>query len=312
MMDYRRSIPPLNALLAVEAVARLRSFTRAAEELHISQSAVSHAVTQAESLLRVSLFDRRARPVALTAAGADYAATLSLCLSQLAAEARALEAVEAGDVLTISCNLAYGNYWLMPRLKAFHQVCPEIQVNMVTSFQGPATLDGNIDVAIRFGLGHWPGLRSQLLFREQILPVASPSWVAEHAPVRQPQDLLQHTFLHAHSVDKSWYDWRQWFAHFGVSLATPLSGPSFDNHLLMMQAALSGDGVALGWIGTASGFLQAGQLQRVFERPVEQENGLYVVHHLNSGPQTRRFVDWLIGHTRAEQASHTAAFLGER
>lgn len=308
MMQYWKTIPPLKALLAVEAVARLRSFTRAGEELNTSQSAVSHAVTLAESFLETRLFDRSARPIGLTAEGVEYVASLVSCLAQLSADTQALRSRKEADILTISCNLANGNYWLLPRLKDFHAAYPDIQVNMVTAFHGLASLDPGIDVAIRFGNGNWPGCESQLLFREQILPVASPGYIRQAGIASVPEDLLTHTLLHAKSNDKSWYDWRQWFACFEVAQPGPLLGPTFDNHLLMMQAALSGRGVALGWIGTATDFLLERQLLPVFDKPVILKEGLFAVVRDRKSPKCEVFLDWLSSYTRKHNKSLTAKF----
>lgn len=308
MMHYWKTIPPLKALLAVEAVARLRSFTRAGEELNTSQSAVSHAVTQAEGFLETKLFDRSARPVALTPEGAEYIASLSACLAQLSADTQALRQRKENDTLTISCNLAYGNYWLLPRLKAFHAAYPDIQVNMVTAFHGLSSLDPGIDVAIRFGRGNWPGCHSQLLFHEQILPVASPGYVERSGTAASAGDLLSHTLLHAHSNDKSWYDWPQWFAYFGIRQPAPQPGPSFDNHLLMMQAALSGRGVALGWIGTATDFLKEGQLVPAFCTPIMLEEGLFAVSRDPQAARISAFFDWISSYTQEQFDEPAGAF----
>lgn len=295
MMQYWKTIPPLNALLAVEATARMRSFTRAGEELNTSQSAVSHAVTQAESFLETKLFDRSARPIALTPDGMEYVASLSSCLAQLSAETQALRQRKHQNILTISCNLAYGNFWLLPRLKGFHAAHPDIQVNMVTTFQGLSSMVPGIDVAICFGRGYWPGFHAHLLFQEQILPVAAPGYMNERQLPKAPKDLLQHILLHALSFDKSWYDWPQWFAHFGVRQIGPLAGPTFDNHLLMMQAALGGRGVALGWVGTATDFLHEGQLVPLLDTPVILEDGLYAVTRHQKDPRVAAFLEWITG-----------------
>lgn len=297
MMQYWKTIPPLKSLLAVEAVARLRSFTRAGEELNTSQSAVSHSVILAESFLETRLFDRSARPIALTPEGAEYVAFLSSSLAQLSVETQALRRRKDSNILTISCNLAYGNYWLLPRLKAFHEAHPDIQVNMVTAFHGLSSLDPGIDVAIRFGRGNWPGYQAHLLFFEQILPVASPAYAQNSEMISEPEDLLKHTLLHAHSSDKSWYDWPQWFAKFGVKPSGALPGPSFDNHLLMMQSALSGRGVALGWIGTATDFVKEGQLVPMFDKPVILEEALYAVVRDKRNRLVSSFLEWISSHT---------------
>lgn len=300
MMRYWKRIPPLKSLLALEAAARHASFTRAADELNVSQSAISHAITTAETFLGTQLIDRTSRPISLTPEGKAYVATLASCFTQLAAEAETLRRRKVRNVLTISCNLAYGNYWLLPRLKGFHAAHPDLQVNMVTTYQGLASLDEGIDVAIRFGRGDWPGCTSRLLFSERIVPVASPDYVERNAPVRQPADLLDHVLLHALSVEKSWYDWQQWFAHFGVPIHGVLPGPTFDNHLLMMQAALSGRGVALGWIGTASDFLCQRLLVKVLDAPIVLQEGLHAVVRPQRDERVERFLDWITDQAIAE------------
>lgn len=299
-MRYWKSIPPLKTLLAVEATARLRSFTKAGEELNTSQSAVSHAVTQAEEFLDTKLFDRSARPIIVTPEGGDYVASLSLCLAQMASDAQALRQRRQENVLTISCNLANGNYWLLPRLKTFHEAFPDIQVNMVTTFHGLASFDSGIDVAIRFGSGAWPDCEAHLLFREQILPVASPAYISKAPAISAPADLLKHTLLHARAMERSWYDWPQWFEHFSVASAVNLPGPSFDNHLLMMQAAISGRGVALGWIGTAIDFLREGHLKPVLHTPVVLENGLFAVVRNRRDSRVDCFLEWITSYSAGE------------
>ncbi len=230
----------MESLLAVEAAARLRSFSHAGEEMNITQSAISHAIGAAEELLGIQIFDRKVRPIRLTAEGMVYVAAVTACLAQISAETESIRRRKRSNVLTISCNLAYGNYWLLPHLKAFHEAYPDLQVNMVTTYQGLASLEEGIDVAIRFGRGDWAGCEAQLLFRERLVPVASPDYVRRSAPVCRPADLREHSLLHAVFVDRTWYDWGQWFQHFGVEASGTLPGSTFDNHLLMMQAALSG------------------------------------------------------------------------
>jgi LysR family glycine cleavage system transcriptional activator len=222
----------------------------------------------------------------------------------MASDAQAVKRRRQENVLTISCNLAYGNYWLLPRLKSFHEAFPDIQVNMVTTFHGLAAFDSGIDVAIRFGRGAWPGCQSHLLFREEIMPVAAPSYTSEAPVIVKPADLLHHTLLHAKAMDRSWYDWTQWFQHFGVISGNSLAGPTFDNHLLMMQAALNGRGVALGWIGTATEFLRDGQLKTLLHTPIVLEDGLFAVIRNRRDPRVVNFLDWIIdySHTHFESA----------
>jgi LysR family glycine cleavage system transcriptional activator len=293
-MKYWKHIPPLRAMLAIEATARLGSFSKAGAELNITQSAVSHLVGETEAMLSTRLFERGSRPVTLTEAGRRYVAALVSGLNLIGAEGEALQRVR-GNVLTVSCNLAYANFWLLPKLKAFHALRPDIVVNMVTAYQGLPALSGEIDLSIRFGRGDWPGCTARLLFAETIVPVASPAYLGRAAPVRQPADLLGQQLLHARADDKSWYDWEQWFDHFAVGRPRVLAGPVYDNHLMMMQSALAGGGVALGWIGTATEFVRAGQLVELLPQKVEVAGGVYLVHRSDRdlSPSARSFADWL-------------------
>ncbi len=277
-MKFWEHIPPLKAMLAVEATARFGSFSKAASELNVTQSAVSHLVGQAEAFLNTQLFLRQSRPVQLTPGGRRYVDAIVSGLNIIRAEGEQLQRTAArADTLTVSCNLAYANFWLLPRLKEFHDLHPEITVNVVTAYQGLPPLTNGIDISVRFGNGDWPECVAHRLFSEQIVPVASASYAESLKMVQNPADLLDQTLLHARADDKSWFDWQQWFQHFGVSVKGNLPGPVFDNHLMMMQAALAGSGIALGWIGTASEQVKRGQLVELFPEKIDADGGVYLV-----------------------------------
>jgi LysR family glycine cleavage system transcriptional activator len=162
-------------MLAVEATARLGSFSKAACELNVTQSAVSHLVSQAETFLNTQMFQRQSRPVALTPEGRRYVDAVVAGLTIIRTEGEQLQQASRSDTLTMSCNLAYANFWLLPRLKEFHDLHPEITVNVVTAYQGLPPLTNGIDLSVRFGHGDWPECVAHLLFSEQIVPVASAS-----------------------------------------------------------------------------------------------------------------------------------------
>jgi LysR family glycine cleavage system transcriptional activator len=295
-MKYWKHVPPLRAMLAIEATARLGSFSKAAAELNVTQSAISHLVAETEAMLSTRLFERGSRPVLLTEAGRRYVAALVSGLNLIGAEGESLQRTRA-NVITVSCNLAYANFWLLPRLKQFHELRPDIVVNMVTAYQGLPELSSDIDLSIRFGKGDWEECEMRLLFNEAIVPVANPAYLERFDPIYQPADLLKQHLLHARADDRTWYDWEQWFDYFGVARPPKVPGPIYDNHLMMMQSALSGGGIALGWIGTASEFVQAGQLVEVLPRKVVAAGGVYLVHRsgrrLSSAAEA--FSDWLSG-----------------
>ena len=302
-MRYGRHIPPLKSLLAVEATARCGSFSKAAAELNVTQSAISHLVGQAEDFLGARLFDRASRPIRLTHEGQRYVGAAISGLDILKAEGRHLQERNAATTLIVSCNLGNGNFWLLPRLKHFHERHPDITVNMVTTYQGLPELTEGIDVAIRFGKGDWRDCRSQLLYQERIVPVASAAYIEQAPRVRRPKDLLKHTLLHAHAIDRSWFDWNQWFDHFSVACPSRLPGPAFDNHVLMMQAALTGGGVALGWKGTARDFVRKRQLLEVLPDRIDVDGGLYLVTHRDARPSRAlgSFTEWLLEQAAAEE-----------
>jgi LysR family glycine cleavage system transcriptional activator len=286
----------------VEATARLGSFSKAAAELNVTQSAVSHLVGQAEAYLGAQLFDRASRPVRLTVEGQRYVGAVVSALNILKSEGQHLQARHGSSTLTVSCNLGYGNFWLLPKLRHFHDAHPGVTVNMVTTYQGLPELADGIDVAIRFGGGQWADCRSRLLFREWIVPVASAAYIEQAPPIRRPSDLLKHTLLHASARDKSWFDWDQWLDHFGVVRSTSLGGPGFDNHVMMMQAALTGGGVALGWKGTAGEFLRQRQLVPVLPDRIDVDGGVFLVTREAgpSFPMLDAFSDWLIEQSSLE------------
>lgn len=294
-MKYWRHVPPLRVMLAVEATARLGSFSKAAVELNVTQSAISHLITQAEEFLAVRLFDRQTRPVKTTAEGRRYVNALVSGLDVIRSEGEALQRGANVNSLTVSCNLAYANFWLLPRLREFHESHPEITVNMVTAYQGLPELSEAIDISVRFGRGSWPDCDAELLISEVIVPVANPAYLARSPRIEAPQDLLQHRLLHARADDKSWFDWEQWFAHYSLK-GVSLPGPHFDNHLMMMQAALAGEGIALGWIGTATEFVAAGQLVEIFPDKIPADGGVYLVWRRNTPftLATRIFAEWLL------------------
>jgi len=295
-MKYWRSIPPLKAMLAVEAAARLGGFSKAAAELNVTQSAISHLVDQAEHFLGAQLFERQRRPATLTPEGRRYVDALVSGLNILQAEGKRLQQSKDKNTITVSCNLAYANFWLLSRLKHFHDAHPDVTVNMVTAYQGLPDLSGEIDLSIRFGKGAWPGCHADLLFREVIGPVASPSYIEKSPPITGPDDLLGHTLLHARADDKTWYDWNQWFEHCKIRCPANLPGPHFDNHLLMMQAALAGGGVALGWIGTASEFVRLGQLVELLPMKVDAMGSVYLVRRVDRtvSQACLKFSQWLL------------------
>ncbi len=307
MKKYPQPIPPLRILLAFEAAARHANFTRAARELNMSQPAVSQAVSQLEEILGTRLLDRTARPISLTAEGKLYQQSVVTALDSIAEGGEAVRRVvdtERANV-TVSCNLGFATYWLMPRLHAFQQAHSHVSVNIVTTYDGIAVLGDNVDIAIRFGNGIWVGRKSQLLFKETVFPVCSPRYLERAIPVtgsiESPAGLLALELIHVEVADKSWFDWQQYLMHFGIRHKGPMPGPRYSNSVQAISAAVEGYGVALGWKATAQGLMSRGELVPVLDAPIGIPNAYYLVRRRTHvlKPSAQAFHDWIL----AEAAS---------
>src|SRR5262245_48035334 len=238
-----RSLPPLNALRAFEAVARLGSIKDAAEELAVTPGAVSQQIALLEARIGTSLLRRLTRSLELTEAGRTYFSPIRSAFRQIEEATRRVTAISEGRVLTLSASPAFAATWLVPRLGDFHRSHPEIDLRVVTS-RVLADLDaGGIDVAIRHGLGRWKGLRAERIATVRLIPVCSKALLRSRPRPVRAEDVAALPLLH----DEQRRDWPLWFEAHGVRPVPKeaLSGPSLDDQILLIQAAASGQGVAL-------------------------------------------------------------------
>ncbi|MDJ0937403.1 MAG: LysR family transcriptional regulator, partial [Kiloniellales bacterium] len=204
-------MPPLNALRAFEAAARHLSFTKAAQELHVTQAAISHQVKGLEEILGIQLFRRLNRRLALTEAGQDYLPPLRDAFDAIAGATQRLHEREEGSALKISVLLSFASAWLLPRLSAFRRLHPEIDILVTASDTLVDFEQDDFDMGIRYGLGSYPGLRVDVLMEDEIYPVCSPKLLDGPHPLRRPADLKHHTLLHdtvQGTPDDP--DWRLW------------------------------------------------------------------------------------------------------
>ncbi len=243
-------LPPLAALRAFEAVGRLLSFRRAGEELLITQSAVSHHIRALEAALGVRLFERRARSIALTPAGARYLEAVGAAFALI----REGTAELTRPLLRVSVLPSFAANWLVPRLPQFEAQHPGIAVELEPTLALVDLAAGEADLAIRYGEGPWPGGRAELLVAEALTPVLSPALQARQ-PVATPQDLLGHTLL----LSRRPIDWEAWAAAAGIDLGRARRVQLTDYNIVL-QAALDGQGVALGRSWLIEDRLRAGAL----------------------------------------------------
>lgn len=296
-----RKLPPLNALKSFEAAARHLSFTKAAEELFVTQAAVSHQVKALEDYLGTPLFIRRNRALLLTEAGQSYHLDIRQMFEQLtAATSRIMLASEEG-ALTISVPPGFAILWLVPRLSRFHEAHPDIEVRLKAVDEITGSLTDYIDVAIYYGRGGWPGLRSYRLHKEYLIPVCSPLLKQGPKRLQQPADLHQHTLLH----DETRNAWRQWFQKMGEEPPERKSGPVFSHSALALQAAVHGQGIALANNVLAKPEIESGHLVRIFAEALPTQDAFYLVCR-EAQAETGKiatFRQWLLAEVQRDEAA---------
>lgn len=260
-----RSLPPLTALRAFEAAARLSSFTRAARELHVTPAAVSHQIRGLEKYLGVTLFRRTTRRLLLTEQGQLAAEHFREGFERLDRGVRLLRAGEDGGSLTLSVTTAFATRWLVPRLGRFMRRCPEVDLKVKAGSQ-PVDFDhDDVDVAVRIGRSGVAGAVAVPVFGESVAPLASPAFMRQHG-IRRPSDLARVPLLHDDSMRRVGRPagWSAWFRAASVRGVDTSRGMHFDDGHLVLQAAAAGRGVALGRLAYALDDLDQRRLRMPF------------------------------------------------
>ena len=286
-----RRLPPLNALRAFEAAARHLSFTRAAQELNVTQAAISHQVKALEERLGVSLFRRLNRSLVLTEAGQAYLPAVRDAFDRIDLATAKLKSLDRAGVLTVTVMPSFGAAWLVHRLGRFRVKHPDIDVRVDPTERLVDFPREDSDIGIRYGRGRWPGLIAERLMSEDVFPVTSPELLLGPHPLRKPSDLRFHTLLH----DDFYTDWRTWLLAAGVDDVDPSRGVTFTDSNMVLQAAASGQGVALGRSALAADLLAAGRLVKPFDVSMPLEYAYYVVYPESYAgrPKVKAFRDWL-------------------
>lgn len=292
-----RHLPPLNALRAFEAAGRHLSLSRAAEELHVTPAAVSHQVKSLEAALGVKLFRRAHRALMLTDAGQVFLAPLSEGFDRLAQGVEQVRRADQSRPLTVSVAPTFGAKWLVPRLDRFRERHSELDVRVDASMRLVDLDREDIDVAIRYGPGSYPGYRVECLLAEEVIPVCSPSLLEGPRPLREPADLGRQVLLH-HDYgpgDDGYPDWPMWLRAAGVSNVDASRGPRFNPATMVVEAAIEGQGVALMGHVLVAEDLAKGRLVQPFELAVPVNFAYYLVcsEHNADAARIRAFRTWL-------------------
>ena len=287
-------LPSLNGLRAFEAAARHLSFTQAAAELNVTQTAISHQIRRLEEELGIRLFVRQNRALALTPQARDYLPGVRAAFNDLRlATDRLLRKDE--HVLTVSTLASLAAKWLLPRLSAFQETHPGIDVRITTSTALVDFKSGDVDAAIRYGRGDWPGLHADWLMADQLFPVCSPALLTGKHPLRCPEDLRDHVLLHTSNANSD--DWRLWLTAAGLPAnISRQPGLTFDLILMTVQAALDGFGVAMGRTSYVEADIAKGRLVVPFKITLPANAGFYLVcpEATADTPKLAAFRQWLI------------------
>ena len=287
----------LDLLRAFEAAARLRSFTAAAAELGTTQPAVSQQIKRLEEQLAIRLFDRIYRGIELTDAGYTLFEAVHGGLRGIDDCLGLITSQTQHEVLQVSTDFAFAAYWLMPRLHRFHQRYPQVDVSLVTSERSHAMLGPNIDVAVLFGDGRFRQGESHWLFNEEVFPVCSPRLLKDRTSPLDLDILLEWPLLHLRGESNNqWFDWIGLFRALHIPSAPAPGQLRFDNYTLLIQAAIAGQGVAIGWRHLVDALLEQQLLCCPFEGAATSALGYFVVvpQRKRRGQMVQRFVDWVM------------------
>lgn len=291
-----RAMPnSMASLRAFEAVARRQSFTKAATELNLTQTAVSHQVRKLESRLRLPLFVRDRDGVRLSSAGREYLPAVRGALNMLSSATQRI--LDQGDEesLSIVSLAAFGLKCLLPLLPDFRLRYPHVRIRFENVISYDAAASYNYDVSIRYGSGNFPGMTAHKIAAEELFPVCSPDFLAA-TRLTSPRDMLHHTAIFTSSLAFR-DDWPEWLAEYGCIPDDFEDSITCDTMLAASQAAIDGLGLAMGRTPLVDRDVRAGRLIEPFERRLQSDTGYYITSSPDRAPRraVRLFIDWLLG-----------------
>lgn len=299
----RPALPQLDLLVGFEAAARLLSFTQAAAELHLTQSAISRQVQALEEQLGVALFERRHRALLLTEAGQLLLRSTAEALRNLEQTTRRIRGLNSTRALTVTTVVSFASLWLVPRLPRFRAQYPLADVRIAADNRIVDLSRERIDVAIRYCAPDRAPQQAQKLFGEEVVPMCSPRLLKDRTrPLRKPEDLRHHTLLHDDFMDATpWLEWQTWLESHGLEQLTPAADLRFSLYDQMIQAALDGQGVALGRLPLLAQLIESGRLVAPFAvgksaKMPQATRAFFVIPEPGAmqRPEVRAFVDWVI------------------
>ena len=290
-MARARRLPPLNGLRAFEATGRHLSFTKAAEELNVTQTAVSHQIKGLEEQLGLKLFHRSPGRVELTREGRLLLPGLTEAFDRMTQAVEDVRPASGNRPLIVSVTPAFGSKWLAGRLGRFWCQHPEVELVIQHTMNLVDLTRDEVDVAVRFGDGDWPGLVSEKLVAKDMVPICSPALLEGAHPLREPADLKHHTLLHEDDQE----DWVEWLRIAGVTDIDPRRGPVVDDLSTLARLAMDGAGVAIAPLNMMEEELKSGRLVQPFDVSLPQEAGYHLVYlpGMEKDPRVAAFREFL-------------------
>lgn len=302
-----RHILPLSNLPTFEAAARLQSFTLAAEELNLSQAAVSRQIKLLEDRLGLSLFERHHRAVVLTQNGQELHRTVGIALRLIGDTVEGLRPEKEQGSVNIATDLALAHFWLIPRLDFFQKSVRSLSISVTASDLEDECLANNVDLPILYGDGNWPGYESRHLLDEEIFPVCSQAYLDTLGTVSEPADLLHGKLLHVSGGPTTWVNWYEWLATMDVDVPKDNVGMELNSLPWSIQAACAGQGIALGWRYLVDDLLANGTLVRPIPHSMRTDRSYYLLFRHGS-PLWNEFDEiyrWLREHIEGNEQQAT-------
>ena len=305
-------LPPISALRALETAARHVSFTRAAHELNVTQSAISHQIKTLEEVWGVKLFNRTVRGVVLTPTGEELAKVTREFFDRMTHTLDALRVSSSHEPLRVDTLQSFAVKWLVPRLGRFHELHPEIDVWISTHDRLVEFGIDDVDLTIRLGRGHYPGLHASLLMREEVYPVCTPEFFAHDGLPESPRALLDCPLL-LRLGEPNHPNWEQWFEAAGLPGVRPNEGLRFPDSNMAIEASKDGLGVALARTAHVTDELATGELIRLFDVVCPSTVAYYLVcpEGRAGEPRIAAFRKWITGeaasmHAESQRAATSA------
>ena len=295
-------LPPLELLLAFEAAARHLSFTKAAGELFLTQSAVSRQIQALEESLGGKLFERRTRALLLTERGQLLHKVVQDLMQELQDTTQKLRGAAAARTVTVTTTPGFASLWLIPRLNGYLEDHPGVDVRISASYETVNLERQGVDLAIRYAPSASMG-KEHPLFEEDVIPVCSPALAADPArPLREPADLRAHVLLHMENSRASWIEWNIWLHAHGLRDLKPAGTLQFSQYDQLIQAAAGGQGVALGRLPLLRRMLREQQLVTPFKKSVVSSRGYFLLRsrRVASKQDVTDFEAWLLEETRKD------------